>query len=161
MCIAGTPTAGQSRQTGSKLFIGGNTSDVSIYANGLIYSQNSEVDHSDIRNKNIYSFINDLTVEGIGRAPVFRFKWKNVNDNRLYAGTSAQYWQNVLPQTVFADDEGWLGMSYGQTALISVVITARKVMTHEEEIAALQKRVDAVEKENERLRTEIEQLKAA
>lgn len=154
MCIAGTPTTGQSRQTGSKLFVGGNTSDVSIYANGLIYSQNSEVDHSDIRNKNIYSFIDDLTVEGIGMAPVFRFKWKNVNDNRLYAGTSAQYWQNVLPQTVFADDEGWLGMSYGQTALISTVITARKVVDHEH-------RIQQLEWENERLRKEIEQLKAA
>jgi cell division protein FtsB len=45
-------------------------------------------------------------------------------------------------------------MDYAATALAGVISVARKVMTHEERIAAL-------EAENERLRNEIETLKAA
>jgi uncharacterized small protein (DUF1192 family) len=72
----------------------------------------------------------------------------------LRVGTSAQYWRGALPESVFSDADGMLGLDYGVTALVSVISVARKVMTHEERIAAL-------EAENERLRNEIETLKAA
>lgn len=136
----------------AKFYVKGNA-----VVNGTIYV-GSTVNISDMRLKNVTEMV-DCDVEDIARAPIFNFTWKGIIDEEEHLGTSAQYWRNVLPKAVVGTDG--LAQDYGATALASAVITARKVMTHEEEIAALQKRVDAVEKENEWLRQEIEQLKAA
>ena len=50
------------------------------------------------------------------------------------------------------DKGGELSMQYGVAALVSAITIARKVVDHEQRITEL-------EKENERLRTEIEQLR--
>jgi hypothetical protein len=70
------------------------------------------------------------------------------------AGTSAQYWRGVLSEVVFEDADTMLSLDYGVTALAGVISVARKVMTHEEEIAALKRRIGELE-------NEIETLKAA
>ena len=107
---------------------------------------------SDIRLKDI---ISDAVcdIEDIANAPIFNFEWK-ANKKREHLGTSAQYWQKVFKNAIYEDEEGMLSMEYGATALASAVITARKVMNHEERIAAL-------EQENKQLRAEVERLKAS
>jgi hypothetical protein len=50
------------------------------------------------------------------------------------------------------DEKGTLSMQYGVAALVSAIITARKVVDHERRIVEL-------EKENQRLKTEVEQLR--
>ena len=134
-----------------KLYIGGGGTSKSIWAEGDIYTHGSEVDYSDIRLKNIIGSV-DLELNKIANAPLFKFTWKDRDLNRVRVGTSAQYWQTVLPQTVVLDDDGYLGFTYNTAALISAVITARKVVDHEARIRLL-------EVENAALRNEINQLK--
>lgn len=107
---------------------------------------------SDIRLKDIVSDA-VCEVEDIAKAPIFNFEWK-ANKKREHLGTSAQYWQKVFKNAIYEDEDGMLSMDYGATALASTIIVARKVMTHEERIAAL-------ELENEKLKAEVERLKAS
>ena len=135
------------------------TSD--IYGDNLYINNDAEVStlyyeylrqSSDMRLKDVVRMV-DMDVETIGRAPLFEFRWKSRPDT-LNIGTSAQYWKAAMPQVVGEDRNHYLSMDYATTALAGVISVARKVMTHEERIAAL-------ESENERLRNEIETLKAA
>lgn len=110
--------------------------------------------NSDMRLKDFLAN-KDIDVENIARAPLFDFRWKDTHiDNDIHIGTSAQYWRGVLSETVNADSAGMLSLDYGVTALAGVISVARKVMTHEEEIAALKRRIGELE-------NEIETLKAA
>jgi hypothetical protein len=108
---------------------------------------------SDIRLKNIVSFIDTLTIDKIALAPIFNYKWKSNPNGLEFVGTSAQYWKLALPNAVM-DFDDVLSLDYGATALASAVITARKVLDHEGRIRLL-------EVENQALRKEIEQLKKA
>lgn len=97
--------------------------------------------------------VDDLTVENIARAPIFNFKWKQWPDGLTYVGTSAQYWDTVLPNAVLYLDDIY-SLDYGATALAAAVMTARTVLTHDEEIAKLKRKIEILE-------NEIETLKAA
>ena len=95
---------------------------------------------SDIRRKKDMSDI-ALTVEQIANAPVFTFFWNDGTDEYQHAGTSAQYWQNVMPQVVTAanDEMQTLSMQYDVPALIAATILARKVEDHESRLRRLEK----------------------
>jgi len=150
----------------AKLSIGGtNSNSDKLYVNGsarfngVAYATSHQT--SDMRMKDFIENT-DIDVEAIARAPLFLFTWKDKSiDTLTHLGTSAQYWQGVAAETVTTDGVGTLGLDYGVTALASVISVARRVMTHEEEIADLKRRLSGVEKENEQLRNEIEMLKAA
>jgi hypothetical protein len=132
------------------------TWDGAMYATG--YNNTS-----DIRKKNVIKDTN-LRIEQIAKAPAFEYYWLDPSiDHDLHVGTSAQYWESVLPQVVTTakDEMGTLSMQYGVAALISAITVARKVMTHEEEIALLKTRVSALEKENGELIEELNKIKAA
>lgn len=94
-----------------------------------------------------------LNTESIANAPLFKYTFKD-GDKRIMVGTSAQYWNVVMPQTVFTDADGMMSLDYGVTALAGVISVAREVSEHERRIAKL-------EAENATLRAEIEDLKAA
>lgn len=112
------------------------------------------IEGSDIRLKKIVKTIGDFDILEIANAPIFDFTYKNDDAKIINLGTSAQYWQKVMPSAVKEMGDGYLSMNYGGTALAAAVLTARKVVNHEE-------RIKALEAENERLRNEIEQLKVA
>ena len=114
--------------------------------------------HSDIRDKNIIHNI-DIDVESIARAPIFDFSWKGEKNGIVSVGTSAQYWEPLLPNAVTTDGVGKLYMDYSATALAAAVMTARKVMDHEEQIAAIMRRLSDVEEENKAIRQENQWLK--
>ena len=157
-----------------KLCVGGTSSSYMLYVNGTsnlngnVYVKGTLTHSSDMRMKDFIENT-DIDVEAIARAPLFKFTWRDRTIDLLtHIGTSAQYWQGVAAETVTADGMGTLGLDYGVTALASVISVARKVVTHEEEIAALKSRLSSVEQENKDiklenqwLRNEIEQLKAA
>lgn len=98
---------------------------------------------SDIRKKNVVSFV-DVDIEQIAKMPVFNFTWKDGKQG-TYLGTSAQEIQKIFPTAVSTMKDGYLAMDYGATALAAAVLTARKVVNHEERIRQL-------ETENEKLR---------
>ena len=123
-------------------------------ASGLpIYGSGSYSNKSDIRLKNIVSYVNE-DVERIANAPVFNFTFKDAEVQNVMLGTSAQYWMTVLPNAVTVAPNSYLSMDYGATALAAAVLTARKVVDHE-------KRIRLLEVENEALRNEIAELKKA
>jgi len=126
------------------LTVGGGSTSKSIWCEGDIYTHGSEVDYSDIRLKNVIENIN-LSVEDIAGAPSFTFTWKDMNDDIVHAGTSAQYWNGILPQTVGTDYKGYLGVSYGKTGLLSVIAVARKVVEQEKEIASMKAKIKELE----------------
>jgi hypothetical protein len=144
----------------NSLGVGGTDTSYKLYVNGTsnlngnVYVKGTLTHSSDMRMKDFIEYT-DIDVEAIARAPLFLFTWKDKSiDTLTHLGTSAQYWQGVSAETVTADGAGTLGLDYGVTALAGVISVARKVMTHEEEIAELKRRIGELE-------NEIETLKAA
>ena len=117
-------------------------------------SATSWTNRSDIRKKNVISYGVEPTVESVSHAPAIRFRWNDsAPSDRERLGTIAQYWKTVTPECVIADGEGYLSMQYDVIALLAAISVAKKVVNHEERITEL-------ERENERLRNEINELKA-
>lgn len=134
------------------LGISTNTPSYKLHVNGTIYATGSITALSDARKKDITGETG-VTVEQIAHAPAVQFLWKDEERRKdgQQVGTLAQYWQTVLPEVV-SDKGGELSMQYGVAALVSAIITARKVVDHE-------RRIQELEKENERLKEEISQLR--
>ena len=129
-------------------------SGVGYFSSG-VYSAGYVTALSDIRKKNVLSYNLDIDIYNIANAPAIKFTWID-GDSTEQVGTIAQYWKNILPQVVVEENDiaRTLSMDYGVTALVSVIATARKVVDHEARIRKL-------EQENEELRKQISQLKAA
>lgn len=122
-----------------------------FHVSGDIYATGDVTAASDERQKCDIEQI-DLSVEQIANAPAVKFSWKDGRDNLRHAGSFAQYWQKVLPESV-TDKNDILGLNYGAAALVSVVKVAEKVLTHEEEIEQLRKRISELEHEVEQLKS--------
>ena len=124
----------------------------SLHVAGTIYATGAITALSDARKKDITGEA-EVSVEQIAHAPAVQFLWKDKEHRKdgQQVGTLAQYWKTVLPEVVI-DKGGELSMQYGVAALVSTIITARKVVDHE-------RRIHELEKENERLKKEISQLR--
>lgn len=150
----GTPTSGSLKIGGATLsWDNTNTAlkvDKAYYSTDAI-SAGGLSTTSDARLKTILSDVR-LTVEQIAAAPAKVFSWKK--DGKPGAGSIAQYWQPLIPQAVHGRPDGFLGMEYGNIALVSAILIARKVNDHEE-------RIKALERENAELKKEVERLKSA
>lgn len=130
----------------------GVTPSYKLHVDGTIYATGAVTALSDARKKDVHGDAK-IGVEQIAHAPAVQFLWKDKERRKdgQQVGTLAQYWQTVLPEVV-SDKGGELSMQYGVAALVSAIVTARKVVDHEQ-------RITEIEKENERLRTEVEQLR--
>ena len=134
-----------------KVAIGNINASYKLHVSGDIYATGAVTALSDARKKEVLGDVK-IGVEQIANAPAVQFLWLGERAKEgLQVGTLAQYWQAVLPEVVM-DKGGELSMQYGVAALVSAIITARKVVDHE-------RRISELEKENERLRTEVEQLR--
>ena len=124
-----------------------------IYATGgvtcLTQASASDITMKDVIAENVLP-----TIEQIANAPTIRFLWKDKRELGAQVGTVAQYWQKVMPEAVKETPDGKLSLEYGVIATLNSIRIAKKVVSHEE-------RIKALERENERLRKEIEQLKSA
>ena len=134
-----------------KIKSNGDITAANVYSNGALTCLTGS-STSDARKKMIVGQV-DLSVESIAKMPTVKFLWKHIPDKTVQVGTLAQSWQNVLPEAV-TENDGVLGFQYGVAALLSAIVTARKVVDHEKRIAQL-------EKENVELRNELNKIKAA
>ena len=121
---------------------------IEVYGN--IYATGAVTALSDIRHKTV---IKDaaVSVEDIARMPAVMYQWNDGReDKELHVGSIAQNWQTVLPEVVLKanDEEGTLSMQYGVAALVSSIIIARKVVSHED-------RIKQLEKENKELKMKL------
>ena len=125
---------------GGTLNCGGNAS-ITMNVTGNIVATGGVTALSDARHKTIISDT-AINVEQIAKMPAVVYRWNDGReDNGLHVGSIAQDWQRVLPEVVLKanDKEGTLSMQYGVAALVSSIITARKVVDHERRIAELER----------------------
>lgn len=121
-------------------------STTGIWSDGYVSAKGQNTS-SDMRLKNV---LNDvvLGVKDIANAPSMRFSWKN--GGGVDVGSSAQYWQGLLPDAV-KERDGMLEMQYANIALLSAIALAKNFETMDERVARL-------ERENEELRTKIDMM---
>lgn len=117
-----------------------------VHSDGYVSAKGQNTS-SDMRLKHKLDDVR-LSVRKIAAAPAMRFSWKD--GKGVDVGSSAQYWQGVLPDAV-KERGGWLEMGYGNIALVSVIAVARELETVEEKIRRL-------ERENMKLKHRIDQL---
>lgn len=98
---------------------------------------------SDMRLKDVIAN-KELTAKQIADAPIFTYTPKSNPNANPIIGTSAQYWQEVLPETV-SEINNYLSLDYSRVATASVINLAKEVVTLKEEKAALIERVEALE----------------
>ena len=139
--------------------IGTTSPQTKLHVAGTIYATGgvtclTQASASDIRMKDVLAENVLPTIEQIANAPAIRFKWKEKPELGEQVGTIAQYWHKVMPEAVKETPDGKLSLEYGVIATLNSIKIAKKVVSHEE-------RIKALERENERLRKEIEQLKSA
>ena len=132
-------------------------SSYALHVNGVgyftsgVYSAGYVTALSDARKKDVMGSVR-LSVEDVAYAPAVKFMWKQNHAAGMQVGTIAQYWSDVLPEVV-QNHDGELSMSYGVTALMASIATAKRVVDHE-------RRISELERENELLKEQISQLKA-
>lgn len=129
--------------------IGTTSPSYKLHVSGKAYATGGFQNGSDIRYKDIIQDIN-LSIADIANAPSFTFTWKDDQTKQVQCGTSAQYWQNILPQIVINSNDQ-LSMSYDKAALLSAIAIAREVET-------LEQRVDMLEKENALLKSKLNSI---
>ena len=137
---SGTP----GEASGWSIRISGNALFANVQSNGYVTAL------SDIRHKTIIKDT-DIQVDEIAKMPAVVYRWDDGReDDSLHVGSIAQNWQSVLPEVVLRanDKEGTLSLQYGVAALVSSIVTARKVVEHEERIAEL-------ERENKELKSKL------
>lgn len=129
-----------------KVGIGTTSPSYKLHVNGEA-AATSFVNTSDIRKKDIIENLN-LDVEDIAKAPIFKFSWIDPEmPEGVNVGTSAQYWQTIIPEIVTEadDDDKTLSMQYGVAGLVSSIALARKVVEQEETIKVQEARIKALE----------------
>lgn len=99
---------------------------------------------SDETLKNKVSDVN-LTAEQIAAAPSMKFTFKDDTENKPHVGTTAQYWQNILPEVVGSINDNTLGLDYGVLATINGISLAKEIVTLKETIASLEARIQELE----------------
>ena len=128
-------------RNGQFYFYQGTTGDgqSSVCVNaGEFYAYGQVTALSDARDKNVIGDVS-LNIEQIANAPAIRFMWNDGREDKsMQAGSIAQYWHKVLPEVIREKDDR-LSLSYGVAALVSSIITARKVVDHECRIAELER----------------------
>jgi hypothetical protein len=124
-------------------------STTGIFSDGYVSALGQNTS-SDIRLKDVQGDV-DLPIDMLANAPSKIFEWKSNKALGTQVGTIAQYWQKHLPQVVH-DNNGYLAMQYDVAALLGVISVAKKVKSHEERIAEL-------ERENKELKQELKELK--
>ena len=81
----------------------------------------------------------ELTAEQIAEAPAIKYTWKdNEKDQNVHVGTIAQYWQEVLPETVSTDSNEKLTLDYQGAAMAAIINLAKEVVELKAKVAELE-----------------------
>ncbi|MDE5714126.1 MAG: hypothetical protein K2I16_11000 [Muribaculaceae bacterium] len=121
---------------------------VGMYSDGYVSARGQNTS-SDARLKQLLRPI-ELNVRDIANAPSVEFIWKK--DGIRDVGSIAQYWKRLIPQLAPDMPDGTMGLQYGKTALMGVIAVARRTVSLEERVAEL-------ERENRKLKKELETIK--
>ena len=64
--------------------------------------------------------------------------YTRIDTKERQAGASAQDWNNLLPEVISKDNEGYLSLAYGNAALVSAIELAKRVIDQENRITKLE-----------------------
>ncbi len=134
--------------------------DEGFYSTKFV-STKGAAETSDMRLKRVVGSV-DLTVAEIAAAPLFLHEWRDGSMPGTFVGSSAQYWEKVLPQIVICRD-GKREMFYSHLALAAGIVNSRAIerMTarydrwlgkHETRVQRLERRIKELENELEILK---------
>ena len=99
---------------------------------------------SDMRKKDVIENEN-ISIEDIADAPLFKYRMKGCQDGCVQIGSSAQYWQDLVPEAVSSDEEGYLRMNYVTLNTVASLTSAKEIVKLKEENNTLKQRVEALE----------------
>ena len=149
MDVAGNVGIGTRNPT-EKLDVNGTIhATTGIYTEGYVSALGQNTS-SDERLKDVQGDI-CLPIDVLSNAPSKIFEWKSNKALGTQVGTIAQYWQKALPQVVH-ENNGYLAMQYDVAALLGVISVAKKVKSHEERIAELEREIEMLNQELETLK---------
>lgn len=124
------------RATGAQMYIRSDGQQINLDGStGSITTTGSVQQGSDMTKKDVVADTT-LTVDQIADAPSIQFTWKTDANKVNHVGTSAQYWQEVMPEVVNEHNDS-LYMDYASTAVVSAITIAKEVVALKEEIAQL------------------------
>lgn len=126
---------------GGNFGIGTTSPGHKLHVVGRIYCTGGFAFLSDIRKKDVITKDLHISVGDIAKAPLIRYTLKSDEKKEMHIGSVAQYWQNVMPETINESNDGTLSMDYGTISLVSVVTLARKLETLEKELSDIKKKL--------------------
>lgn len=105
-----------------------------VWSDGYVSARGQNTS-SDVRLKrNLNAF--EIALNQIANAPSVGFDWL---DGSHDVGSIAQYWEKVNPLLTPKGPDGYLTLQYGKTALLASISIAKRVKSHEERIAELER----------------------
>jgi hypothetical protein len=119
--------------------IGTTSPSYKLHVNGDVYATGGVTCLSDIRKKDVIERQVKLSIDDIANAPLIYYSLKGESAHKVRLGSVAQYWANILPETVNKGADGVLSMQYDVQALTSVIALAREVKRLKEEVERLKK----------------------
>lgn len=129
--------------------------NVGMYSDGYMSSKGLN-DTSDMRLKNKGRDI-FLSVKDMAHAPAFEYTWKDGTPGEM-VGSSAQYWQKVLPPSVKKNKDGYLSLFSGHLAMVGMISLARHYEDLERMVKGLKKEIKEKDKRIEELEKIVRQL---
>lgn len=95
-----------------------------------------------------------ISLRSIAEAPLFTYRWNDRDDDRVYLGTTAQYWLDTpFKCAVNTTNPDFLGLGYGELGVAIGIVNSRKLLNHESRITTLER-----DKEKERLKKQLKKL---
>lgn len=126
---------------GGNFGIGTTSPGHKLHVVGRIYCTGGFAFLSDIRKKDVIEKDLHISVGDIAKAPLIKYTLKGDEKKEIHIGSVAQYWQNVMPETINKSNDGTLSMDYGTISLVSAVTLARKLETLEKELSDIKKKL--------------------
>ena len=100
--------------------------------------------NSDIRLKDIKKDDINLTLEEMSSSPLISFKYKNIENDNLHIGTTAQYWKEILPEVVGEDPENYLSLNYSELNTAMCISLSREIVKLKNRIVELEKQYNSI-----------------
>lgn len=100
---------------------------------------------SDIRFKSNFNSLSENTLDQVLNAPEFTYTWKDETTTSI--GTSAQYWEDKIPELVHEMEDGTKTFSYERYTVVLQKALKEEHRLREEEKKAFEERIKYLEQE--------------
>ena len=112
-----------------------------LHTKYTIASDGDVVAGSDMRYKRVEEKFR-LTSTQIAHAPLFKFQWKKQTEGMSKIGTSAQYWENIIPELVVYDSVAdFKRLNYQSLGVAMGISLAREIEYLKKQIAELKEQL--------------------